>query len=74
MAKESLKYQAVHKVIWVHNSIKDLGNRIKWVAMGYINMQMELYTKANGKIINSTVEDSMNFLMGLVTKVIGRII
>jgi hypothetical protein len=54
--------------------MRDLGKKIKCQGMVYINMQMEPYIEANGRIINIMARVNINFLTEHYMKANGKII
>lgn len=74
MDREFLRSQEILIPILGLKLIKETGNKIKWVDLVFINMQMEPLIKDNGKIINNMGRGSTNSPMGHFMKENGKII
>ena len=73
MDKASLKCLEQAIITLALKSMKVAGHKIKCVDMESISMQMVPSIKESGKITSIMGEGSMNFQMGLITKVIGKV-
>ena len=78
MSKRSMDlvyyYLRPKKIGYLIKNIKEIGNKIKSMAMECIVIPMELYIKANGLMISIMEKELINFQMVLYMMAIGKTI